>query len=305
MPFDKRTLVYPSETQFGERTIVARGDVVVADGARVDLGLETHGRVFLGERASVAGPVHAAGDVRMDLFSEVRGDVVTASSAFLGERARITGRLHVEGDLDVGNDVEIGEGFEAHGWINVRNPVPMVMYLFIYLLQLLQMGKSEEVERILREVQESGEESLVIREGFTFIPDGCTVTLTESRVRGNLDVGGGARVLGNHDVDGWARVGKVAKLVGALRATGDVTLEDASEVHGDLVARGAVVIGDGCHVLGRVEAERVEMRQSARVDGEIVAPDGIKFVTPALVAMKEKVEAFETSKAADVLDLLG
>jgi len=51
--------------------------------------------------------------------------------AYLGERVTVTGRLMVSGDLDIGDDVTIEEGFEANGWIVIRNPVPTLVFYFI------------------------------------------------------------------------------------------------------------------------------------------------------------------------------
>lgn len=285
--------------------IVTRGDVVLADGVECDFGFATPERVFMGERVRIGGNVEAGGDVRADMFSTVGGNVRAGGSAYLGERVDIGGKLSVEMDLDVGDDVKIAQGFEARGWINIRNPVPLVMYIFIYLMQLVQMGRSEEVERILKEIEDGEDAALAVSDVYAFLPEGTTIGLQESRVKGNILIAEDCRVLGNWRADGFASLGKGVKLHGALRADGDVTLEDLCEVHGEIVTDGEVRVGNGCHVYGPITARRVEMRQSALVDGAITAKEGVRFLTPELVGMREKVETFEAGNKADVMDLLG
>lgn len=302
MSFERDTLVLPAGTRFEEHIVTTQGDVVVGDFSDVEFGFETSDRIFVGEKAE-AGPLDAGDDVRIDLTSHVHGDVSSQGSVFLGERATIDGKLSVEGDLDVGDDVEIADGFEAKGWINIRSPIPVVVYMFIYLLQLMGQGRGEEVQRVLEELEEAQEERFHVSEVFLFIPKDSRLGLQESSIPGGLRTGRECRLLGNFQVDGHAEIGHGTELHGALEAGDNVILEDYVEVHGDLHAAGKVTIGNGCHVFGDVHAERVELKQTALVDGDLHAEDGIQFVTPEMVEMEEKVRDFETGRE-DVVDLL-
>ncbi len=305
MTFDKRTMLLPDGTTFGEHVVTTTGDVIVADRAKLDFGFETPGRVFVGEGAEVGG-LEAEGDIRVDLFSRVNGDVSSKGSVYLGERVHVEGKLEVEHDLDVGDDVKLGSGFTARGWINIRNPVPVVIYLFVYLLQLMGQGRSEEVEKILAELEEGDAEdgAIAVADIFLFVPEGSEIRLQEARVRGALDAGANCVLLGNYVVDGDARVGKGSKLHGSLRAKGSVVLDDFTEIHGDLEADGDVVVGNGCHVFGAVNGRKVELRQTAVIDGTLHAREGLKFVAPAVVAMADKVEDFENGRSDDLTSLL-
>lgn len=302
MSFDRETMVLPAGTRFEEHLIVTQGDVVVGDFCDVTFGFETSDRIFVGEKAEV-GPLNAGDDVRVDLTSRVHGDVTSQGSVFLGERATIDGKLSVEGDLDVGDDVEIADGFEAKGWINIRSPIPTVIYLFIYLLQLMGEGRGEEVQRVLEEIEEAEEERFHVSEVFLFVPKDAELGLQESHVPGGLRTGSECRLLGNFEVDGQAELGSMTKLHGALEAGGNVILDEFVEIHGDLHADGKVTIGNGCHVFGDVHAERVELEQTALVDGDLHADDGIQFSSPEMVEMEEKVRDFESGRE-DVVDLL-
>ncbi|HEV8359436.1 MAG TPA: polymer-forming cytoskeletal protein [Candidatus Thermoplasmatota archaeon] len=288
-PFDKLTLTLPAGTRFEEHTILAPADIIVGDGAKVTYSLHTPARVFLGEKVELGGDVVAGGDVRADHFSVIKGDVRAGMGAYLGENVRVEGKLKAQ-DLDVGDSVEIVGGFEAKGWVSIRNPIPVVMYLFIYLLQLLGQGRSEEVERILKELEESDDGPIVVGQGYLYVPAGSTLGLQEAHVKGNLDIGAATRVLGNFDVEGWGRVERGATLVGALRAALDIHVEADSAIEGDLECRGTLHLGPGARVAGSIEARKVSMAQTAKIEGTVQAKEGIAFVSAASEAMAQKVE---------------
>ena len=302
--FDKKTLVIPDDTKFEERTILTVGDVILGNHTRIDFGIITSGRLFAGEKVEIHGDVKADGDVRIDLFGAVQGSVTSKGHVYLGEKSRIDGELRLDGDLDVGDDVQIKQGFEAKGWINIRNPIPMVIYLFLYLLELLRLGRSEEVEKILAELEAEGKQEILIGDVFLYVPDGSTIGLTSSEVKGNLRIGGSCRVLGNYTVKGDVLVGEKTRLYGAVRATGALKLLPGAEVQGEVQVGGAAEICEGCHVLGDLTALSVEMHQSAVVDGTLNAAEGVRFITVQQKEMAEKVERFEAGQLDDLVDLL-
>jgi predicted acyltransferase (DUF342 family) len=304
VPFDKRSLVIPDGTRFEERTLIAPGDVILGNFTRVEFGLLTPARVFGGENAKIRGRVETGKEVRLDNFCLVEGDIQSAGNVYLGEKTRIEGKLIVGGDLDVGDDVAITKGFEAKGWINIRSPIPIMIYLFIYLLELMRLGKSAEVEKLLDEL-EAAQEQIQISDKFLFVPDHSTLGLQHSTIAGNFFVGRDCRVLGNYHVKGNGVLGPGSKLYGALRAEGLVRLQGGSEVQGTIETSGKVVIGEGCRVLGDVRAAEVEMFPSSIVDGKIVAPSGVKFSTVQSQAMDERMERYTAGLNDDLVDLLG
>jgi predicted acyltransferase (DUF342 family) len=302
MPFDKHTLTAPAGVRFEEHTIVAPGDIIVGDGCDLQFGLRTSGSIYVGEKAQILGDLVADTDVRVDHFSIVKGHVAAGAAAYLGEKVRVEGKLRAR-DLDVGDSVEITGGFEAKGWVSIRNPVPMVTYLFIYLLQLLGQGRSEEVERILQQLEQAGNEPIVIGQGYAYIPAGSRLGLQEGEVKGNFLGGAGAKLLGNFEVEGWARLEREAHLIGALRAARDIHLEAKVTIEGDLECGGTLHLGPGCRVAGSIEARRVSMDQTAKIEGTVQAREGIAFVSEASQAMVDKVEDFQAGRV-DVQGLL-
>lgn len=292
MAFDRNTFVLPDGSHFLERTIETHGDVVIGDHARVEYGLDTPSSVFLGDGVDVLGDLMAGGDVRIDVFSEVQGEVNAQGSAWLGEGAHIHGRLSVEEDLDVGDEVTLEEGFEARGWINIRNPIPTVVYVVIYVLQMMRQGHSEEVQKILDELEEA-EETFQVSETFFFVPNGSRLGLQQSYIKGGMRTGSDCRILGNYQVEDNTRLGLQTELHGSLRVQGDVHLEAMTEVHGDLEAWGKVTLGKEAIVHGSIDAEEVDMWDSAEVFGTIKAPEGVSFRTEESDEMERKVRDFE------------
>jgi predicted acyltransferase (DUF342 family) len=293
MPFDKNTFTIPPGVRFEEHTIVAPADIIVADGCRLGFGLRTPGNVFLGEKVEVAGDVDADGDVRVDHFSTIGGKVRAGMGAYLGEKVVVEGTLRST-DLDVGDSVEIQGGYEAKGYLSIRNPVPVVMYLFIYLLQLLGQGRSEEVERILKELEQGTNGPILVGSDYLYLPEGSKLGLQEGLVKGNVSMGVGAKVLGNFDTQGWARLEKGATLIGALRAAKDIHVAEGCVIEGDLECLGTLHLGPEARVAGSIEARKVSMAQTARIEGTVQAREGIAFVSPTSEAMVQKVEDFRS-----------
>ena len=149
MAFDRKTLVIPDKTRFEEQIISTAGDVVIGDRSLLQFSIDTDGRIFIGEHVITGGNLKATKDVRIDIFSSIGGDIQSGGNVYLGEKVKVKGKLSLNGDLDVGDSVEIESGFEAKGWINIRSPIQTVIYIFIYMLQLLKMGHSEEIELLL------------------------------------------------------------------------------------------------------------------------------------------------------------
>ena len=301
MPFDRKTLVIPDNTNFEEHLIVTNGDVIVCDRSILEYGIKTDGRVFIGEGVSIDGDIYADNDIRSDIFSVIKGNVYSGANVYLGERVKIEGKLSLKGDLDVGDNVEIKEGFEAKGWINIRSPIPLVIYIFIYLLQLLKLGKSEEIEKILKELEEDADEPIPISEIFLFIPNGTIIGLQKSKVDYNVKIGKNCRIIGNYDIDGNLSLGDKSRLFGSVNSTGDVYLGREARIEGNITSKGEVKIEDKSIVNGDIYASKIILSKNASVKGTLFAENGVSFIQPSLhKKMKEKVKRFENN--VDVVD---
>ncbi len=300
MVFDRKTFVIPDKTKFEERTIVTSDDVIIGDRCLVRFGIKTNGRIFVGEHVIIDGNLEASDDIRVDIFSNIGGDVKSGGNVFLGEKVRINGKLSLDGDLDVGDSVEIVEGFEAKGWINIRSPIPIVIYIFIYLLQLLKMGKSEEIERILNEMEENEGDTIPISEKFLFIPNNSIIGVQKSKVDYNLRVGKKSKLIGNYEIKGDVFIETGSVIHGSLKSTGNVFCDKKTVIHGNIEAEGDVKIEDKSKVSGSISGNKIYLSKEASVDGELFAKNGVSFITDTEVVTKDKIKRFETN--TDIVD---
>jgi len=300
MAFDRKTFVIPDKTKFEEHTIVTSGDVIIGDRCLIQFGIKTDGRIFVGEHVIIDGSLESSDDIRVDIFTSIGGNVKSSGNVFLGEKVRVKGKLSLKGDLDVGDSVDIEEGFEAKGWINIRSPIPMVIYIFIYLLQLLKMGKSEEIEKILDELDENDGDTIPISETFLYIPNNSIVGVQKSKVDYNLQVGKKSRIIGNFEIKGNSIIDNDTIFHGTLKATGNVFCGKKTKVQGNIESDGDVRIDDKVKIAGSISGNKIYLSKEASVNGELFAKNGVSFMMANEIAAEEKLKRFESD--TDVVD---
>ncbi|WP_123622390.1 polymer-forming cytoskeletal protein [Halorubrum sp. CSM-61] len=265
-------LTVPSGTTVEEHDLVTDGDVLVGGQSTVEFGLRGR-NVALGERVSVENDIEAEGDCRLDTWCSVDGNVLVGEDAYLGERVTVTGRLMVSGDLDIGDDVTIEEGFEANGWIVIRNPVPTLVFYFIVLSQLLRLGETDAADD-LAEALADGEE---VRDPL-LIPRGAEISDDAWRVSTPATVGDDCRLHGNLRAES-IRVGERNEVFGSLRAREEITVGADTVIHGDVTTRGGTVtVEAGARVLGDVSAGDLVVHDGAEIDGTLRARGEMKLV---------------------------
>ena len=287
MVFDRKTLVIPDNTRFEERNIVTRGDVIIGDRCLLEFGIKTDGRIFVGEHVIIDGNLESTKDIRVDIFSSIGGDVKSDGNVYLGEKVRVKGKLSLKGDLDVGDSVEIDQGFEAKGWINIRSPIPVVIYIFIYLLQLLKMGHSEEIDRILKEMEENDGDTIPISEIFLFIPNNSIIGIQKSKVDYNLRIGTGCKILGNYDVKGNVFIGDDSVAYGTLKSTGEFFCGKKVELQGNIESIGDVRVDEKSSVAGNISGGTIYLSKTATINGMLLPKKGVSFTSKS---MKQEAE---------------
>jgi len=144
-------LSIPDGTTVEEHDLVTDGDVVIGGQSTVEFGVRGRS-VIADERVRFGGHIEAEGDCRLDMWCDVADNVLVGDDAYIGERVHIGGELRVAGDLDIGDDVDIEDGFEANGWIVIRNPMPTVVFIFVYLSHLLRIGEDEAAKDVIDEM---------------------------------------------------------------------------------------------------------------------------------------------------------
>ncbi|MFC6754771.1 polymer-forming cytoskeletal protein [Halorubrum tibetense] len=269
-PIDE--LAVPSGTTVEEHDVVVDGDVLVGGQSTVEFGLRGR-NVAIGERVEVGDDIEADGDCRLDTWCTVDGNVLVGEDAYLGERVTVTGRLMVSGDLDIGDDVNIEEGFEANGWIVIRNPVPTLVFYFIVLSQLLRAGETDAADE-LAEALADGDDA---REPL-LIPRGAEVSDDAWRVSTPASVGDDCRIHGNLRAESIT-VGERNEVFGSLRAREGVTVGADTTIHGDVTTRGGTVtVRAGARILGDVSAGDLVVYDGAEIDGTLRARGEMKLI---------------------------
>ena len=161
----------------------------------------------------------------------------------------------------------------------------MVIYFFIYLIELLKRGHSEEVEKILDELDES--QMIPISEVFLFVPKGSNLE-QDSVITGNLHLGTECKLVGNYLIRGNLFIGKKTEVYGAMRTSGKIWIEDNARVEGNVESDEIIELGK-CHIGGDLRGKKIVMSQGTVVKGVIHAAGGIQFKTKQIKAMEEKV----------------
>jgi predicted acyltransferase (DUF342 family) len=295
-------LQIPDGTTVEEHDLVTDGDVVIGGQSTVEFGVRGRS-VIADERVRFGGHIEADGDCRLDMWCDVEENVLVAEDAYIGERVHIGGELRVAGDLDIGDDVDIEEGFEANGWIVIRNPMPTVVFIFVYLSHLLRIGEDEAAQDVISEMlgdTDDGHEPLLI-------PRGASVSDDAWRVSTPAVVGDDCRLHGNIRAQSL-EVGRDNIVFGSLRAREDIVLGKGTEIKGDVTTRnGDVRVGPGAKVWGDISANTVALHENATIDGKIRASEEMRMHTDevldrpdedaeAMAEMAEELEATETGE---------
>ncbi|WP_436923914.1 polymer-forming cytoskeletal protein [Halosimplex amylolyticum] len=297
-PLDELTI--PDGTTVEEHDLVTDGDVIVGGQSTVEFGVRGDD-VMAGERVTFGGHIEAEGDCRLDMWSEVEEDVLVGGDAYLGERAQVGGELKVAGNVDIGDDVDIQESFEASGHIVIRNPMPTVVFLVVYLSQLLRIGEEEAAEDLASQLVDADDEEAQP----VVIPRGARVSDDAWRVSTPARVGDDCRLHGNVRAE-TLTVGEDNTIFGSLRARGDVFVGEDTEIKGDVTTRnGDVSVARGATVWGDISAEDVELHEHAIVEGKIRVSGELTQVRDALGPERadgEDEDASEDSVDADTAD---
>lgn len=275
-PLDE--LRIPDGTEVEEHDLVTDGDVIVGGQSAIEFGIRG-GNLVAGERVTFGGHIEAEGDCRLDMWCHVEDNVLVAEDAYLGERVEIDGELRVAGNLDIGDDVDIQEGFEANGWIVIRNPMPTIVFLFIYLSQLLRLGEEEAAEELFSEMLEDAD----AEQEPILIPRNSRVGDDAWRVSTPGRIGDDCRLHGNIRAASLV-VGRDNEIFGSLRAREGITVGAGTQITGNVTTReGTIRIGPDTDIRGDVAGEYVEVHHEATVEGAIRASEEMSMVSEPVI----------------------
>jgi predicted acyltransferase (DUF342 family) len=267
-----RHCLLPDGTELQEHSIKTDRNIVIGEFCQIDYGLRGND-VFVGESSKIREYIWANGDTRIGNWSEIGGDVIAKEDAYIGEGVKINGKLSVAGALDIGEKVEIRDGFEAKGDIEVRNPMPVFMFIIIYLMTLLHLENEKELDRLLDDLFSEDEEK---REIPLMIPARSKLNMKFFAVPSTMKIGKGCRLHGNIRA-GSIDVQQNTVIFGSLRAKNRITVVDGVTVHGNVESGSTVFVKKGAHILGDVKAKSIVLHEEAKIDGTIEAPHGLRI----------------------------
>jgi predicted acyltransferase (DUF342 family) len=262
----------PDGTELQEHSIKTTRDIVVGEFCQIDYGLRGND-VFVGESSKIREYVWANGDTRIGNWCEIGSDVITKQDAYIGEGVKINGKLEVAGALDIGEKVEIRDGFEAKGDIEIRNPMPVYLFIIIYLMTLLHIENEKELDRILDDLFSEDEEK---REVPLMIPARSRLNMKLFSVPSTMKIGKGCRLHGNIRA-GSIDVQQNTVIFGSLRARNRITVVDGVTIHGNVESGSTVYVRKGAHILGDVKGKSIVLHEDAKIDGTIEAPHGLRI----------------------------
>ncbi len=263
----------PDKTELQEHTLKTERCIIVGDRCTIDYGLKGE-EILISELCKINGNVSSDGDLRLDNWSEVTGDIYVNGDAFLGEGVRVSGKLVVEGDLDLGDNVQIDQGFEARGWISIRNPMPVITYILLYLITLLGLEKEEEISDFFQDLMEEDENEKSVP---LVIPPHSILNMEIFSSPGKMTIGKECRLHGNIRAK-TITIHEGCTIFGSLSAEKDIMIMEGNSVHGGVSCTGGnVEMKRGSHVLGDVSCNNLVIDEKSRLDGVIVAPGGVKI----------------------------
>jgi len=287
-----KTFTIPDNTIMEEHSIVTTGGAIIGNHTVMGFGIIADS-VIAGERVRINGNVIGTEEVRIDMWSQVNGDVRTKNDAYIGEFVNIDGKLIVGKDLDIGKNVKIDGGYEARGWIVVRNPIPVIIYIFLYLTELIRMGKDEEVDNALKNLF-SDESDDLEEDKLLIIPSGSKIDLESIKVPDKAVIGSGCRMMGNIRASSIV-MGNNNTLFGSIKTTNEIVIGEGNTIHGNLVTRGDVRINKNSHILGEINGSKVMIHEEARVDGAMRAANGV------IITRDEMEEEYKTGGLLDMV----
>jgi predicted acyltransferase (DUF342 family) len=126
------------------------------------------------------------------------------------------------------------------------------------------------------------------------------MSISNSKVEGNLQVGKACKLLGNYDVKGNVSVDEKTEIFGTVKATGNIFVGTKVKIHGNITSNATVNITEHVEIIGSVSAEEILLSKTASIQGSLHAKKGLSFVDASKEQATEKIKRFEND--IDVVD---
>ncbi|WP_318785857.1 hypothetical protein [Methanimicrococcus hacksteinii] len=310
------TFIVPDNAVIDDQKIATRTSMIIGNHAVIERDVES-GFLMVGEGVHIAGEISTDDDIRADVWCKFDKNVNVGGDAYIGEFTTINGKIIVEGDLDIGKEVKLNGGFLSKGWVVVRNPLPVMVFIFLYIRALIGLGKtSEEIDKALNEMFEDDEEidfenmdedkmtEVINRGGFFVIPLGSKISSESINVPEDCIVG--------NDCEMNTRVickrfegGKNLTMNGFIRSKGETLIGEGSTITGEISSSGKVIVDKNVKIDGKISAKAVWIHETSFVEGK-VSSGNIRFIVGDEFDIKdpENAEKAAILSKADSFDLI-
>lgn len=290
--------------------------MIIGNHAVIDREIQC-GSLMTGEGVHVSGEITTEDDIRADVWCKFDQNVTVGGDAYLGEFTAIQGKIVVEGDLDIGKEVKLNGGFLSKGWVVVRNPLPVMVFIFLYIRALIGLGKtSEEIDKALSEMFEDDEEidfenmdedkmsEIIQRGGFFVIPLGTKISSESINVPEDFIVGNDCTIQ-TRIICKRFEGGRNMRFCGFIRSKGEALIAEGSDVTGEIFSSGRVIIDKNVRVDGTIHAKTVWIHETARIEGKVLSGN-IHFIVGDAFDLKdpENADNAVVLSKADSFDLM-
>ena len=274
------TFLIPDNAVVDNELIKTQSGMIIGNHSQIERNLEV-GFLMVGESVHVTGRVVSDDDVRIDIWCRFDEDIIGGGDAYIGEYTTVNGKITVEGDLDIGKEVKLNGGFLSKGWVVVRNPLPFMIFIFLYIRELMRLGKtSEEIDKTLEELFEENDEydlkkldesslsDVLNQSGFFVVPLGTKISSESINVPEDAVVGNNC-FIDTRFICKKFECGKNLKFRGVLRSRGEVLIDDGSRILGEISTSGKLVIGKNVRIEGSVSARSIIIHDTSFIKGTI------------------------------------
>ncbi len=293
MVFDRSLCHVPEGTIIEEKNIRCMGDVIFSDKSHIKRGIMSEGRVFMGEFVELEGDIIAIGDIRVDKGGKIQGNITGDADIFIGERSIIAGEIIVGKNLDIGEGVELDpKAIDSRGRINIRNPISVIDYILLYLMELLRRNDSTEVENFFKEIEEGDEEKILISQNFTYFPRGSKIGDT-IEINGDMKIGHDCQIVGDLKVKGDLDMESEVQVFGDLETTGNLLIGENVIINGNILSEGDITIHHAARITGNIRGLNINTTPDTIIDGTLKGEDGIRIMPEGETSVEDRMERFE------------
>ena len=157
------------------------------------------------------------------------------------------------------------------------------------------MGHSEEIEKLLNEIEENNGETIPISDIFLFIPNNSIIGIQKAQIDSNLHIGKKSLIIGNYNVKGNIVIDDDVILFGSIKNSHNISCGKNINIHGNIDCNGEVRIDDNTLIVGDIFGDKIYISKFATIDGMLQANKGVSFLSVIENKTEDKIRRFESN----------